>query len=636
KGAPGWDPEYGWGLLNASDALAGFTEHAIKGDFNGARGVYAIDVDGDGDVDVLATAFGADDITWWENDGLENFTEHTIKGDFDGARGVYATDVDGDGDVDVLATAFGADDITWWENDGLENFIEHTIKGDFNGARGVYAIDVDGDGDVDVLGTAYSADDITWWENDGLENFIEHTIKGDFNGARGVYAIDVDGDGDVDVLGAAFGADDITWWESRGLWQDMVPTSPTMEAIVEASGQYYNTAPSFSNFGFDDDEALDDGWYQIDSFVGPWIALFTDVTGTSWDDDGWVIPGFNTLAEGSHTIYFKASDDDANVEGESGEWNWQFHKDTTPPNDPTNVTSISHTPGVWSTDNTVDIIWIDATDATSGLDGYSILWNTSNSTIPDTTKELEEGVQTTTSPALADGNSHYFHIRSVDNAGNCQSTVHIGPFFITTPETPPDPPTVTNASGATNVTTISATLNGAITDTVGEDPSVIIYWGTADGGTTSGSWANNVDIGMMPEGAFFTDIAGLSADTTYFYRCFASNSGGEDWADSTAEFTTPDTPPPMPPEPPTLLSPGTTIHFEWNASSGATKYWLQVMTLNSSLMVTSIFDAELGNVTSQKVDGLTLGTTYYWRIKAGNDAGWGAWSSVRSVVTNEI
>ena len=41
-----------------------------------------------------------------------------------------------------------------------------------------------------------------------------------------------------------------------------------MEPIAEAEGQYYNTALSFSNFGFDDDVALDDGWYQIDSFAG--------------------------------------------------------------------------------------------------------------------------------------------------------------------------------------------------------------------------------------------------------------------------------------------------------------------------------------------------------------------------------
>ena len=61
--------------------------------------------------------------------------------------------------------------------------------------------------------------------------------------------------------------------------------------------------------------------------------------------------------------------------------------------------------------------------------------DTNSNTIPDQTKDIKKGVEATTSTALADGNSHYFHIRSVDNAGNWQSTVHLGPFFIDT--TPP-------------------------------------------------------------------------------------------------------------------------------------------------------------------------------------------------------
>jgi len=54
------------------------------------------------------------------------------------------------------------------------------------------------------------------------------------------------------------------------------------------------------------------------------------ITDTSWDNDGWTIPGFSALANGSHTVYFKASDDNGNVEGESGEWSWQFNKGNAP------------------------------------------------------------------------------------------------------------------------------------------------------------------------------------------------------------------------------------------------------------------------------------------------------------------
>ena len=97
----------------------------------------------------------------------QSWTEHDIDAAFSNANSVYAVDVDGDGDMDVLGAAFNANDITWWENDGSESFTEHTIDGSFNGAYSVCAADVDGDGDMDVLGAAYNADDITWWENDG-------------------------------------------------------------------------------------------------------------------------------------------------------------------------------------------------------------------------------------------------------------------------------------------------------------------------------------------------------------------------------------------------------------------------------------------------------------------------------------
>ena len=45
------------------------------------------------------------------------WTKHTVDWAFDGAYSVYAADVDGDGDMDILGAASNADDITWWESD---------------------------------------------------------------------------------------------------------------------------------------------------------------------------------------------------------------------------------------------------------------------------------------------------------------------------------------------------------------------------------------------------------------------------------------------------------------------------------------------------------------------------------------
>jgi hypothetical protein len=48
----------------------------------------------------------------------QSWTEHTIDGEVDGAVSCYPIDIDGDGDMDVLGAGYNADDITWWENDG--------------------------------------------------------------------------------------------------------------------------------------------------------------------------------------------------------------------------------------------------------------------------------------------------------------------------------------------------------------------------------------------------------------------------------------------------------------------------------------------------------------------------------------
>jgi hypothetical protein len=173
-----------------------------------------------------------------------------------------------------------------------------------------------------------------------------------------------------------------------------------MEAIFESEEQYYNTAPILSNFGFDDDGALDDGWYQMDSYTGNWSVLFTNWGNTFWDSDNWTIPGFDALSEGSHTIYFMASDNATNFEGESGEWGWQFYKDTLLPTDPTSVNSTSHIIGVWSSNNTISVNWTDATDNLSGLDGYSILWDMKVFKIPPVPPWLKTTATTSTSAAL--------------------------------------------------------------------------------------------------------------------------------------------------------------------------------------------------------------------------------------------
>ena len=159
----------------------------------------------DGDCDgVLNMGDGSE----WDVHVIVDDTDDTPEG-ADSVRSVFALDVDSDGDVDVLSASWNDDKIAWYENDGDENFTLRVIVDNTsdtpesaNGARDVYAVDIDDDGDVDVLSASYFTGKIVLYENDGEENFTLNTI-GTRDQAYGVYALDVDGDGDVDVLSAS-------------------------------------------------------------------------------------------------------------------------------------------------------------------------------------------------------------------------------------------------------------------------------------------------------------------------------------------------------------------------------------------------------------------------------------------------
>ena len=135
--------------LPAKGADVPFTEHVISTTADGARSVFATDVDGDGDTDVLSASYYDAKIAWYESDGGSppTFTERVISTTARGARSVFATDVDGDGDTDVLSASLYDDKIAWYESDGGSppTFTERVISA-ASWTWSVFATDVDGDG----------------------------------------------------------------------------------------------------------------------------------------------------------------------------------------------------------------------------------------------------------------------------------------------------------------------------------------------------------------------------------------------------------------------------------------------------------------------------------------------------------
>ena len=80
--------------------------------------LHAADMDGDGDLDVLSASSKDASLAWYENDGREapDFTEHAISADADGLLAVATADIDGDGELDVLAMSVLDDKIVWYKN----------------------------------------------------------------------------------------------------------------------------------------------------------------------------------------------------------------------------------------------------------------------------------------------------------------------------------------------------------------------------------------------------------------------------------------------------------------------------------------------------------------------------------------
>jgi len=195
----------------------------ISSTTSGAGAVFAADIDGDGDVDVLgaASVFNGH-LSWFENDGTPggagDWVEHVFSTGLFNPKSVFAADLDGDGDRDVLSAREGDWVIDWYENtDGAGTFgPSQTISDLANWTLSVIAADVDGDGDMDVL----SAEDakIAWYENtDGAGAFGPKQVISDArSGAAQVLAADVDGDGDLDVLSASEFDSTIAWYENDG------------------------------------------------------------------------------------------------------------------------------------------------------------------------------------------------------------------------------------------------------------------------------------------------------------------------------------------------------------------------------------------------------------------------------------
>jgi hypothetical protein len=111
----------------------------------------------------------------------------------------------------------------------------------------------------------------------------------------------------------------------------------------------------------------------------------------------------------------------------------------------------------------------------------------------------------------------------------------------------------------------------------------------------------------------------ISTTTTYYID--ATNNGCTT-ATRTAVAATINNTPPAPTASGGSGATSTAITANWAAASGATGYYLDVATDNGfTSFVTGYNNLSVGNVLTYNVTGLTLSTTYYYRVRATNSCG---------------
>ena len=298
-----------------------------------------VDVDGDGDEDLIAPALVTNDVVVIENDSSE-LAWHQVGPLTVGAGDAISADVLGEGRSQLVTSNRDLDRIDIYSITGAPG-LEHLETIQVSGATGLAATDVDGDGDTDLI--------VSRFRDASLEVFIQESgalvrdeIIETSAGPFIICAADIDGDAADELIVAAATADTIdvfvrtdSGWQRRGAFEtSRWPSSLLVgKSSAESTVVFGTSTVGDEVFQITIDKSLPEwsGTYlTLASADGPFAIAKTEVNGAAalavTNKDESTVSLFTGFEEGEPPVE-ESRFETGHASGPSPLFSWDYNSD---------------------------------------------------------------------------------------------------------------------------------------------------------------------------------------------------------------------------------------------------------------------------------------------------------------------